>query len=133
VGTLVNGKGTIIVSRPGFVVTIKNWDTLGGPPVRITTDEIIQYIELLSSKFAQNGGVPGLNNLNTASFVCGTSGTPACPQPPWLPTNTGESDALQILIQSTQRGNMPTPPPPKSYSRAREQTYREGGQPPRAP
>jgi hypothetical protein len=91
VGTLVNGKGTIIVSRPGFVVTI-SWDTLGGRPVRITADEIIQYIDLLSSKFAQNGGVPGLNNLNTASFVCGTYGTPACPQPPWLSTNTGKND-----------------------------------------
>jgi hypothetical protein len=45
-------------------------------------------------------------------FRLRTSGTPACPQPPWLPTNTGESDALQILIQSTKGATLPTPPPP---------------------
>ena len=56
--------------------------------------------------------MPGLNGLATAGFTCGTYATPACPEPPWLPTNTGENDALQIIIQSTQRGTEPNPPPP---------------------
>jgi len=47
----------------------------------------------LSSKFGQNGGVPGLKNLNTAGL----------PPGPWLPPNLGESDALQILIRNLRR------------------------------
>jgi len=56
--------------------------------------------------------VPGLNSLATAGFACGTYSTPPCPQPPWLPTNIGENDALQIIIESTQRATQPTPPHP---------------------
>jgi FecR-like protein len=110
--TITNGGGTIVVTRPGFVVTITNWNTPPGQPVRVTAEQVIHYIEFLSSKYGQDGGVPGLNNLNTAGFACGTYATPPCPQPPWLPTNTGENDALQIIIESTQRGSQPTPPPP---------------------
>jgi hypothetical protein len=107
-----NGGGTMVVTRPGFVVTVVNWNTPPGQPVPVTADQVIHYIEFLSSKFGQNGGVPGLKGLATAGFACGTYATPPCPQPSWLPTNTGESDALQIIIQSTQRGTQPNPPPP---------------------
>ena len=110
--TIQNGGGTIVVTRPGFVVTITNWNTPPGQPVQVTADQVIHYIEYLSSKTGQNGGVPGLNNLGAAGFACGTNGTLPCPQPPWLPTNTGENDALQIIIESTQRGSQPNPPPP---------------------
>jgi hypothetical protein len=109
--TITNRRGTITITRPGFIVTILNWNTLPGQPVQVTAEQVIQYIEYLSSKSGQNGGVPGLNNLNTAGFACGTYATPPCPQPPWLPTNTGENDALQIIIESTQRGSLPNPPP----------------------
>jgi hypothetical protein len=110
--TITNGGGTIVVTRPGFVVTITNWNTPPGQPVRVTAAQVIHYIEYLSSKFGQNGGVGGLNNGNIIIAGCGTATTLPCPQPPWLPTNTGENDALQIIIQSTQRGTQPTPPPP---------------------
>jgi hypothetical protein len=110
--TITNGGGTIVVTRPGFVVTITNWNTPPGQPVRVTAAQVIHYIEYLSSKFGQNGGVGGLNNGNIINAGCGTATTLPCPQPPWLPTNTGENDALQIIIQSTQRGTQPTPPPP---------------------
>jgi hypothetical protein len=80
--------------------------------VQVTAAQVAQYIEYLSSKGNQNGGVPGLNSLATAGFACGTYSTPPCPQPPWLPTNIGENDALQIIIESTQRATQPTPPPP---------------------
>jgi hypothetical protein len=50
-----------------------------------------------------------LHGLPTIGFACGTNSTPPCS---WSPTNTGENDALQILIESTQRGSLPNPPPP---------------------
>lgn len=109
--TITNGAGTI-GTRPGFIVTIMNWNTPPGQPARITNERVIHYIEYLSSKFTQDGGVPGLKHLDTADFACGTYSTTPCPKPPWLPTNTGENDALQIIIQSTQRATLPTPPPP---------------------
>jgi hypothetical protein len=111
--TITNGGGSIVVYRPGFVVTILNWNTPPGQPARVTAEQVIHYIEYLSSKFGQNGGVGGLNNGNVIELAgCGTASTLPCPQPPWLPTNGGEDDALQIIIQSTQRATQPTPPPP---------------------
>src|SRR5689334_622061 len=79
--TISNGGGTVVITRPGFVVTITNWNTPPGQPTQVTAREVIHYIEYLSSKFGQNGGVPGLNSLATAGFACGTNATPACPQP----------------------------------------------------
>jgi hypothetical protein len=110
--TISNGGGTIVVTRPGFVVTITNWNTPPGQPVRVTAAEIEHYIKYLSSKFGQNGGIAGLNNIQLAE--CGTPTTKACPEPPWLPTDTGENDAFQVIIQSTQHatGTSPPPPPP---------------------
>src|SRR5271163_2896627 len=65
--TIQNGGGTIIVTRPGFVVTITNWSTLPGQPVRVTAEEIRHYIRLLSSKFGKNGGVGGLKGIQYAA------------------------------------------------------------------
>jgi FecR protein len=111
--TIMNGGGSIVVYRPGFVVTVLNWNTPPGQPARVTAEQVIHYIEYLSSKFGQNGGVGGLNNGNVIELAgCGTASTLPCPQPPWLPTNGGEDDALQIIIQSTQRATQPTPTPP---------------------
>jgi hypothetical protein len=99
--SIQNGAGTTNTIA-GFMVNIPNWNTPPGPPFPIPPDLALHNITILSSKFGQNGGVPGLNNLNTADL-----------QPPsaWLPTNTGESDALQIIIESTQRATQPNPPP----------------------
>src|SRR6266581_4435927 len=46
--TITNGGGTIVVTRPGFVVTIMNWNTPPGQPVRVTAAQVIHY---MSSKF----------------------------------------------------------------------------------
>jgi hypothetical protein len=113
--TATNGTGSIIINRPGFTVTILNWNTPPGQPTRVTEAQINQYIEYLSSKFHQNGGVPGLKTIDTANFTCGTILSLPCPQPPWLPTNAGEDIALQIIIQSTQRATLPTEPPPPQF------------------
>jgi hypothetical protein len=99
--SIQNGAGTTNTIT-GFMVNIPNWNTPPGPPFPIPPDLALHNITILSSKFGQNGGVPGLNNLNTADLQ---------PPSPWLPTNTGESDALQIIIESTQRATQPNPPP----------------------
>jgi hypothetical protein len=110
--TIQNGRGTIVLTRPGFMVTIADWNAVFGPLVRVTDDLVIHHINILSSAPGYDGDVPGFNGLPTTGFACGTYSTTPCPQPAWLPTNTGENDALQILIESTQRANQPNPPPP---------------------
>jgi FecR protein len=110
--TIQNGRGTIVLTRPGFMVTIADWNAVFGPLVRVTDDLVIHHINILSSAPGYDGGVTGFKGLPTTGFACGTYSTAPCPQPPWLPTNTGENDALQILIESTQRANQPNPPPP---------------------
>ena len=104
--TVTNGAGTTVVTRPGFTVTIANWKTPPGQPTQVTADEIHRNITKLSSKFGQNGGVQGLNKITTARLSCGTHSTSACPEQPWA----GENDATQLIIQSTQRATLPTPP-----------------------
>jgi hypothetical protein len=99
-------------SITGYMVTAPNWNTAPGPPFPIPAALVIHNINILSSTFGQNGGGPPLNGLPTTGFTCGTYSTPSCPQSPWLPTNTGESDALQILIESTKLGTEPNPPQP---------------------
>jgi len=107
--TISNGGGTIVITRPDFVVTITGWNVPPGQPVRVTVAEIMKYLRYLSSKFGQNGGVGGLNNIQFAA--CGTPTSQACPAPPWFSTGTGEDDAFQVIIQATQHAagqTMPT-------------------------
>jgi FecR protein len=111
--TIHNGGGTFLVTRPGFVVTIANWNTAPGQPTRVTAAEVNHNINTLSSRSGQNGGVPGLRSLATANLTCGRHATAPCPGTSWLPSNSGENEASQIIIQSTQRATQPiTPPPP---------------------
>jgi len=98
--SIQNGGGTKNTIT-GFMVNVPNWNTPPSDPFPIPPDFVINNINNLSSKFGQNGGVPGLNNLNTAGL----------PPGPWLPPNLGESDALQILIESTKLATQPNPPP----------------------
>jgi hypothetical protein len=96
--TIQNGAGTMVVTRPGFVVTIANWNTVPGQPTRVAAAQVNHHIQILSSKSGQNGGVPGLNGLATSKS-----------EQPWLRTDSGVNDASAI-IQSTQRATIPTPP-----------------------
>jgi hypothetical protein len=112
--SIANNAGSTGI-RPGFFVTILDSNTPPGPPERLTQAQVIAYIEWLSSKFHQNGSVFGLKNIDTANFVCGTFLMPPCPQGLWVPFNTGENDAAQIISQSTQRGTLPTEPPPPQF------------------
>jgi hypothetical protein len=104
--TLTNGAGTTVVTRQGFTVTVANWKTPPGQPTQVTTAEVDRNIKKLSSKFGQNGGVPGLKGLATAKLTCATHSMSACPELP----SVGETAAAQIIMQSTQRATLPTPP-----------------------
>jgi hypothetical protein len=101
VQTIQNGKGTTNTIT-GFMVIIPGWNTPPGQPFPIPPDLVLHNIAILSSKL-------GLNSLPTTGFACGTYSTPPCT---WTPTNTGENNALQIIIESTQRATQPNPPPP---------------------
>jgi hypothetical protein len=109
--TIHNGAGTTVIDRPGFVVTILNWNTPPGEPERVAEAEIAHYLQLLTSGPGQNGGVRGLRNVLIGECGSGQaqSGVGAlhgnnCPGTPWVPTDTAESDAFQLIIQATQRG-----------------------------
>jgi FecR protein len=103
-----NGAGMIKIIT-GFMSNILNWTTPPGPPVPISLDLAIHHINIVSSVNGQTGGGPPLHDLPTTGFACGTYSTPPCQ---WSPTNTGENDALQILIESTKLATQPNPPPP---------------------
>ncbi len=102
--TVRNAAGTTVLSRPGFEVTIVNWNTPPGQPERVTSAEIDHLLALLTSKPGQNGGVFGLHTVTVAE--CGVLGLQSnnCPNTPWVPTDTGFNDANQIITQGTQRG-----------------------------
>jgi hypothetical protein len=109
--TIHNGAGTTVIDRPGFVVTILNWNTPPGEPERVTEAEIAHFLQILTSGPGQNGGVGGLHNVLIGECGSGPAqpGVGAlhgnnCPGTPWVPTDTGESDAFQLIIQATQRG-----------------------------
>jgi hypothetical protein len=117
--TIRNGAGTVTISRPGFVVTVLNWNTAPTEPVRVTEAEIDRYLKLLTSGPGQNGGVNGLTSIRIGGCGRGASQNGAgalsgerCLDTPWLNTGTAESDAFQLIIQATQRGTGQTKPPP---------------------
>ena len=106
--TLTNDAGTMVVTQPGYTVMVANRKSPPGQPRRVTADEIRRNIKKLSSKFDQDGGVPGLKRIATTRLSCATHSTSACPGAPW--PSAGENDAAQIIVQSTQRATLPTPP-----------------------
>ena len=108
--TIHNGAGTVTISRPDFKVTVLNWNTPPSEPERVTQAEIAHYLQLLTSKPGQNGGVGGLKTVVIGA--CGVVGLPSnnCPGIPWNPTDTGESDAFQTILQATQLGTGQTQP-----------------------
>jgi hypothetical protein len=103
-----NGAGTF-TTIPNFMRTILNWYTPAGPAVQIPADLVLHHITILSSVDGQTGGGTPLKSLPTIGSACSTYSTPSCS---WTPTNTGENDALQLLIQATKLATQPNPQPP---------------------
>jgi hypothetical protein len=108
-----NGGGPIIITMPGYEVTISGWTIPPGQPTKVTDREILHYLALLTSKPGQNGS----GQFSGGNFECGKPGTPACPAPPWFSTDTGQNNAEQIIVQGTRLGTMQHPPPCYECSR----------------
>src|SRR5215472_17981775 len=107
--TLTNAAGTTMVTQPRYTVRVADRKSAPGQPMRVTADDVDRNIKKLSSKFGQDGGVKGLKRIDTAGLNCATHAASTCPQTPGL--SAGESDAAQIIMQSTQRATPPTQPP----------------------
>jgi hypothetical protein len=103
-----NGAGTFSTIT-NFMRTILNWYTPAGPPVQIPAELVLHHITILSSVNGQTGGGTPLKSLPTIGSACSTYSTPSCS---WTPTNTGENDALQLLIEATKLATQPNPAPP---------------------
>jgi hypothetical protein len=104
--TLTNDAGTMVVTQQGYTVRVASRKSPPGEPMRVTAAEVDRNIKKLSSKFYQDGGVKGLKRIDTATLNCATHSTSACPGLP----SAGENAAAQIIMQSTQRATLPTPP-----------------------
>jgi hypothetical protein len=108
--TIHNGAGTVTISRPGFFVTILNWNSPPSEPQRVTAEEIAYFLKLLTSSPGENGGVPGLTNVTIGACGIGTLPSFNCPPMPWNSTGSAEWNAFQTVIQGTQRGTLITAP-----------------------
>jgi hypothetical protein len=102
VHTIQNGTGTQNTIT-GFTVDIAGWNSPPGAPYLTPPELVDHHIIILSSVNTQTGSGPPLNGLPTIGLL---------PQWPWLPTNTGENGATQIINQATQHATEITPPPP---------------------
>jgi FecR protein len=107
--TISNNGGTVVVTMPGYEVTITGWNIPPGQPTKVTDAEILHYLALLTSKPGQHGGGQFSSFGNLA---CGGPGQAACPTAPWFSTNAGQDAANQIIVQGTHLGTSQTPPPP---------------------
>jgi FecR protein len=87
--TITNAAGTVLLTRPGFAVTVRNWNTTPGQPIPITAAQVDRNIKYLSSKAGQNGGVPGLTRLAHAKLNCASDWTSRCHESTWQPNNDG--------------------------------------------
>ncbi len=92
------------VKRPGYKIPLGC-----GPIQQVTQAELSHYVNLFTSRFGQNGGVPGLTNAKLNAF-----GMPAGWHP-LSPTNTlpAGADPNNVLVQAVQHGTQPglLPPP----------------------
>jgi hypothetical protein len=120
---IVNGAGTFLLTRSDFGVLIANWNTLAQDLGRIPNAEVAFYQAHTMSTPGENGGVPGFTGANIGHCGIGTVQGMNCPQTPWMPAESGELDAWQILGNATNFGsgqnNPPPPPPPTKPPRGR--------------
>jgi len=107
--TIHNGAGSVVLMRPGFYVTIKGWHTPPSDPAPVPEELNTHFMKITTSMSGQNGGVGGLKHVVISDCGTGLAGATgglqgkACPETPWVPTDTAESDAFQTIITATQR------------------------------
>jgi len=107
--TIHNGAGAVVLMRPGFYVTIRDWNTPPSEPGPVPEVLNTHYMNTTTSTSAQNGGVGGLKHvaiddcgIGPAGAIGGVQGK-TCPETTWVPTDTAESNAFQTIITATQR------------------------------
>ena len=97
------------VKRPGYKIALSC-----GPIQQVTAAELSHYRDLFTSRFGQNGGVPGLTNAQLKALGTNSRWYPLTPTT--LPTGADPNNVLVQAVQhGTQRGLMPPPiiqPPP---------------------
>src|SRR3984885_5904528 len=121
---IVNGTGTFLLTRSDFGVLIQGWNTPIQDLGRIPLGEVAFYQAHTTSKFNENGGVLGFTGANIGHCGLGSVQGTNCPQVPWMPSESGELDAWQILGNATnfgagQNNPPPPPPPPRIITRGR--------------
>jgi len=120
---IVNGAGTFLLTRSDFGVLIQGWNTPIQDLGRIPLGDVAFYQAHTTSAPGQNGGVPGFTGANIGHCGLGSVQSANCPQVPWMPSESGELDASQILGNATNFGagqnNPPPPPPPRIITRGR--------------
>jgi hypothetical protein len=107
---VINLNGTLTpnncppVKRPGYKISLSC-----GPIQQASAAELSHYVNLFTSRFGQNGGVPGLTNAQLNGLGITPHWYP--PTPSTLPTGTNPDNVLVQAVQhGTQRGQLPPPP-----------------------
>jgi hypothetical protein len=111
--TIQNNAGTTYLKRAGFSSLVTGQNTSPGPATQVTADVTDHQIKIMTSGPGQNGGVAGLKTVTVTA--CGINPQPGtvCPDPGWINTDAGETDASTIIDQATHHGTsrMNVPPP----------------------
>ena len=107
---VINLNGTLTpnncppVKRPGYKISLSC-----GPIQQASAAELSHYVNLFTSRFGQNGGVPGLTNAQLNGLGITPRWYPSTPIT--LPTGTNPDNVLVQAVQhGTQRGQLPPPP-----------------------
>src|SRR6202142_2290049 len=101
---IVNGAGTFLLTRSDFGALIQGWNTPIQDLGRIPLGDVAFFQAYAMSKFNENAGVPGFTGANIGHCGIGSVQGTNCPQVPWMPSETGQLDASQILGNATNFG-----------------------------
>ena len=96
-----NGRN-LLLSHQSFAYTITSNGTVIGPE-RVTAAEIRHFLVLLTSRFGQDAGVPGLTDALIRDFNVGNLQGFVDPYTPSI--NSNQWDTFQLGIQGTQNGS----------------------------
>lgn len=114
--SVTNGGGTNTIRRPGFAVTITDWNRPPVEPARVSQPEINTYLTHLTSQHGQRGGSAAppsealLNEFGVGQF----GGFGPSSQPIQQQTTHVENIIFDTIVQATQKAASPGRPLPPS-------------------
>jgi len=114
--TIQNNAGTMTIKRPGFTALVQSLNALPTALIRVTDAQTNVDLQIMS-KPGQNGGVPGLKSAPVSACAVGAvpgnlPGNYNCPNPPWINTDSGESDAAHLIEQANEHATTRIQQPP---------------------